>query len=594
MALSSDTLELLDASVGAGIRDGSAQVVYVIKASPMNLITGVIEDLYFASTTFKTGSGDTPANTNMLGHLVPPNVRVSVIANGRVGSGVSMARGTIRILNPRAQVLDRNDALTYDRGRFDNLRRDYSWAGREIVEYIGPEDGTFSADFEEIFSATVEDFVWNEDYIEIRPTAGVVNLDEDVQKNTYGQSYIVEYNPANDANEIEIDDADESITVFDDLTNVPKPLAYGRVYGIEPQVISKSSEIYQMHTSDKDMEAIDTVYEDGLEMTYPDDYARDLAEGTVTLVGATTGIITVDAQGAKASVLGNYIDTPGEIVYAVINAHCGTARVPDETSFLNYDTEFNYETGYYFGSSHVSRDAFVSEMLQPLGFMYRSRDDQLLVGWVKDPREETPDLTLAERDISSVRRMATMAPAWRVRIGYQPIGRVVDYNDFAGAVTEGETARQSQKYRWVEAIDEGVLARHKGVELSFETRFTARADAQALADRVLAIYNVPRDLIEVKLLHNFMRYDLGDIVRLGYARYDFTDDGDILQENGDKILLEGTGGAYITTDYIDTYFEDATGTDAIIREEHAEGSNFQVVGYVDNPANNEFSVTLWG
>ena len=75
--LSNDLIDLLEASVGAGHVDGSAQVVYVLKVAPYNRVTSASEALYFASTTFRTNASDAPANTPMLGVLTPPNVRAS-------------------------------------------------------------------------------------------------------------------------------------------------------------------------------------------------------------------------------------------------------------------------------------------------------------------------------------------------------------------------------------------------------------------------------------------------------------------------------------------------------------------------------------
>jgi hypothetical protein len=191
-----------------------------------------------------------------------------------------------------------------------------------------------------------------------------------------------------------------------------------------------------------------------------------------------------------------------------------------------------------------------------------------------------------------------------VKVGYAPIGRPISYNDFAGAVTEAEMARQSQDYRYAQAIDEGVLELHKPDEMTVNSRFTSESDAQNLADTMLRLFSRPRDIIEVSLQHKFLRYDLGEVIRVGIPRYNFIDDGYLMTEDGDKFILEESGADTLVTDGGDTIETDAgdalvtgaTGSvdEYLLKQEDENGTNFLVVGYVDNPANDEFKLTLWG
>lgn len=606
---STEMLELLDASVGAGVRDGDNELVWVLKATPYNLVTNTTEDVYFASTTFRTSSTDTPANTPMLGRLVPPNLRVSLVSGGTIANGITQTRGAIKLINHGDEGFDRNGVLVSGRGQFDSYRTMYSWDNRQAVMYVGPKDGTFVDDFEVYDTFSIAGLDWNYDEVILSPGPALTDWNKVVQSNTYGQRYVVK-----DGDSVIL--ADGSIatvdTIFDDLSNVPKPLALGHVYGIQPQVTSQRSGIYQFHAkerlSDPSPESLDTVYEDGLAMTpVPDgtDYTADLTDGTFDLLTETSATITADIKGARIGPSDSYVDRPGAIIQGSLYDYMGLEPSQVRTEDLaKLDLAYDHEAGYYFGSNHVVRKAFLDEMLRPIAFWFIARGGRFAVGWLKNPSEETPTLTLAAKDILSVKRRSTVPPAWRVRVGYAPIGKPIDYGDFAGAVTETEMARQSQAYRYVEATDEGVLDRFIAEDLTFETRIASESGAQDLAEALLTLYRKPRDIIEVDLTNKFLRYDIGDVIRVGWPRYDFIDDGLLLQENGDQLILEESGALTLVTDGGDTLITDggdslvtdgaAGANNFLAKEEHEEGSNFLVVGYVDNPASNDFKVTLWG
>ena len=587
-------LELLDASVGAGVREGSNQLVWVLRVSPMDLTTWATTDVYFASATFNDVISPMP------GRLVPPNVRVSLVSGGNISNGLTQTRGTIKIINPGDEAFDRNGALVEGRGFFDHFRKQYSWVNREAEFYVGPADGTFADDFEMYDQFNIQSFAWTDDEIILTPGPALTDWRKLVQQNAYGQGYEI------DGEDVILPDGsvEQIVTIFDNLSGVFKPLAYGQSYGVEPQLISKNSEIYQYHAGGEPVEELTKVYEDGLGFTEGPDYSHDLTNGTIDLISETSAIITADIRGAKTGPSSSYISLTGDIIQAVLRDHVGIeqADIKSET-FGDFDLEHPYESGYHFGSRAVTRDEFIKAMLAPTGFWYTARGGRLAAGWLKNPSGETASLTLAAGDIKFLRRVATTSPVWRVKVGYQPIGRPIDYSDFAGAVTEAEMARQSQGYKYAQAVDEGVLEQHKPEEMTVTSRFTSESDAQVLATTMLQLFNRPRDIIDVTLQHNFLRYDLGDVIRVGWPRYDFIDDGDLLQENGDRIILEESGALTLVTDggdIIITDGGDSLVTDGgvanqyLIKEEDADGTNFQVVGYVDNPANDEYKVTLWG
>jgi hypothetical protein len=579
MTFSASILELLDASVGADHRDGSAEVIYVARVQPISLVTR-------ATATIDVPSSTIPA-LEINGRLTPPNVRASILSNNEPSRGMTTTRGEIKFANANEKRHDRNVLLT-ERGMFDDWRAEYSWKARRVTIYIGPKEGAFPGAFEVYSAFTVDSMQFDTAEVSIRPARALTEMDAPMQSEYYTDGSI----------------ADGEL----------KHAVYGKVFGIEPQVENEATELYGVHRNNINaaergatvINAINAVYEYGLEYTPVTDYVADLATGQIDIISPTSAIITADVEGTFDNTL-TYQDRPAILMQMALDEFTEIAPGDFATGTQTaYDAEFNYECGYHFGSNEVTPEEFLAEMTAPIGYWFISRTNEFTLDWLKHPATETEDLTLAERHVSDLSIKSDLAPAWRVRIGYQPLGTTLSNDEFLGAVTESERSRQSKDYQWVDRFDVNILALYPSARsLDFPTRFTQKADAEALADQVFEIYRHPRQVIEADLTQSFLQYDIGDIVRLGVNRYDLIDDGYLLQENGDKILLEAASGFTLITDSGDTLITDSgdtlvtdaiggAGTDALLKEESALGTNMLCVGYVDNPSSRDFKVTLWG
>ncbi len=112
-------------------------------------------------------------------------------------------------------------------------------------------------------------------------------------------------------------------------------------------------------------------------------------------------------------------------------------------------------------------------------------------------------------------------PAWRVTVRWGHNWQVFNRNDLDVDTTEAFMAFASQQWREAIAEDQTVKDVHKlASDLVYETYLTQEADAQAEAERLLAMHSVARDrfLVPVKS-YLAEAVELNSVVRLQLPRF---------------------------------------------------------------------------
>lgn len=114
-------------------------------------------------------------------------------------------------------------------------------------------------------------------------------------------------------------------------------------------------------------------------------------------------------------------------------------------------------------------------------------------------------------------------PAWKITVNYLRMWTVLDADSIAAAVSEANRAKFSREYRSVTAEDAGVKDQYpEAVELFFDTVLINESDAQDLADHLLTLYGVKRNLYRLTASYDAdlaAAIDLGDVVKIYYPRF---------------------------------------------------------------------------
>jgi hypothetical protein len=112
-------------------------------------------------------------------------------------------------------------------------------------------------------------------------------------------------------------------------------------------------------------------------------------------------------------------------------------------------------------------------------------------------------------------------PVYAVTVRWGRLG-VVQGTDLAGAVTDVRRAYLAKEWREVRSLDASVQTAHPlAPELIMDTLLTTEADADAEADRVLALRSVLRDRygFRIPLDEDSVTVDLGQVVSLTHDRF---------------------------------------------------------------------------
>lgn len=266
-----------------------------------------------------------------------------------------------------------------------------------------------------------------------------------------------------------------------------------------------------------------------------DHAAADLAGATLT----TTQFATASATGAGLVRLGGALG--GEPQFGCRGVPAAGLTAPSIARWLLLRRAGG-------GAIGATLDALAASATAPAGLWlgdrasYRQAVEPLCRswgGWLIPDRFDTwqagalpaspgaPLLTLDEHDVVRIEQDdAELArPVWRVRVNHAEVLSVMSRSQLAPAAWE--TARETllrDRWRTAEAVSAAAQARPDRRELEVETALRARADAQALADRLLSLLSLrpdgePRMSLRVAVEMTAARLAVphGGTVRLAYA-----------------------------------------------------------------------------
>jgi hypothetical protein len=466
---------------------------------------------YSSDLGYTTGAGDTPAATQFLPRIIQPgNYTVSAFEQGRTFGASRVGYGEI--------ILDNQD------GALDDLVN-YGFDGRRAVLRAGYEGDAYPAGFTTVYTATVEQAVFDWDRVVLRLRDRQADLQTPLARDVFAGG-----NPL----PLGLEGND------DDIKGQIKPLVLGQVLNITPPLCNTSKLIYAVsvgtagaadNITDWDgitdfdgvtsffggvSEGCDnvTVYDAGLALTPEADYTSELdmmttapsagcyrvwpAGGYFRLGSTPSGEVTCDASdntGAAA--------TAKNLITRILETYKGWTTADYSTADLTaLDTLNSDSLGVWFNNEIPTVSDILDIVCNSVGACWSFDADGIFRVSRIDPPTGAADFTITGEAIRRLERKSSAdtgagVPAFRVRIKW---GRnyTVQRSGLAGAVDNARRAWVAQEYRDEVATDETVLTKHlNSPELPFSTNLIAAPTTEAA--RRLAIYSVRRDRIEATL-----------------------------------------------------------------------------------------------
>jgi hypothetical protein len=330
-----------------------------------------------------------------------------------------------------------------------------------------------------------------------------------------------------------------------DLANTPKPHCYGEVYNIEPVLVDSTNFVYQVH--DGAIQAIDAVYQGGVALTLTTDYTVDLTNGRFTLVAAPTGIITADVKGSKPG--GTYLETVADIIQHIVEDHAGFTYPGDfdTASFTALNSANSSTVGVYDrGMTTVAN--VLDRLINTIGGFYGfDRDGKFQVGQVA-LATGSADAEFDKTTIIEITRQASAVPNYQVRMDYKKNYRVMGESDFDASITSAQRDYLVREADVAIAEDTAVQTPYpNSTALIVDSLFAGSSAASTEATRLLNIYKTQRDFYRILVKTQPYTLKLNDVVKITFNRYNLS-----------------------------------------------SGKLFRVISIVEDAANNEVELELWG
>jgi len=465
---------------------------------------GTLQTFYVSTDRFVTAPTDTPANTAFEPSLTDPgSIGISAFGDGRTGGGTKLEVGEIVLANANGQY----DAWI-----------NYGFDGRAVTIRTGTT-GAYPGAFSTILTGTVE-------AVEATRKQVVIRL-RDKQFIFAVPVLTTKYAGTNSLpNGLE--------GTATDIKGQAKPRTLGKVFNIQPAFINTSKLTFQV--SDGAVSDIVAVYDRGASITKGADYANStllqaaapgagtyitcFAEGLFRLGTSPAGEITVDVtQGANAAAR-----TVAQILKQLAldaGVASGSISAADVTAL---DTANSAVVGLYVSGDTTFQQA-MDQIAASVGAFYGFDGAGVLrMGRLAAP-SGTAVTTLEDFHILNIERRVlrdVSIPIWSATVNHTRLG-VAQPNDLAGAVTAATRAYLASEYRAEVATDAAIKTQFLlAPDMTVDTLLTSASDAATEAARLLALFKVRRDALDVTVRSDVVASNalkLMDVITVKSARF---------------------------------------------------------------------------
>jgi hypothetical protein len=317
-----------------------------------------------------------------------------------------------------------------------------------------------------------------------------------------------------------------------DLKGRIKQVCYGSVREVGLQPANPYDLIYL--ASDGVVQSI-TVYDGGVALTGDGDnadiaalraatiaaghYRTCKALGLVRLGGTPTFTLTADVvEGASSAAR-----SAAQIARRMLLDFGIPSNEIITGSFDELDDANDAICGYVIDDDRTALTAIRDVLASISGWIVPNRDGSLGVGLWREPTAGI-NFDVEEESLgNSLQRVDGEPPVWRVTLRYARVNTVQAAGSLAGSVSAERQAYLGTEWRQVVAEDASIKIKHLNArEITVDTYLQDGVDAQAEADRLLALNKIEREIYELTLpLSSGWTGDVGLAMTITHPRLGF-------------------------------------------------------------------------
>lgn len=498
----------------------SPRNVYVVEVVPAIDAAGTTTTFLFSTEGWATLPTDTPANTLVKARLDQPgNFRRELFSGNRTVGAVRPSFGECTLINSDGDL---------------DIFAKYGFDGREFKLSYGPVGGAYPSDFTVLLKASLRGATFDLKRVKLIIRDRMEILDRPLSQSVF----------AGTGNE-------EGTT---ELTGKRKPLAFGNIRSMKPQLLDQNSLLYSIGAPPTGKEALALYTTDGQGglLSYATGQTPPLASFASSvndLVTATIdpgyywmypplGLLRVGSQPAFDLTTGVTVNNPSG---GALQAELGTLlsqmataagiTTADSGDIAAVDSAKDNIYGYSLNSDETALSAMSKLASSALCWFGMGADDVLHMGVLATPTG-TPVVTLRSHDFTAIEKLDggdtnRLIPIWRATA--QCSTNYATQSSFATSATQLEKSWAETMWPGkVVSSDSSVKNKHPyademTVDVYGGTNLTGDPNTDgSAASTAMALYGVDRELIQVSLPLRpeiFSLMEIGSVVEIIFPRY---------------------------------------------------------------------------
>jgi hypothetical protein len=491
-------------------------LTYLVEIAAYDTGAAAVTTLRFSSQPYLHPTAPGPYD-NRLKDL--PTFRRDIFGKNTTGGAGAVSQGDLTIANPD--------------GELDNLR-DFGLAGQACSILLGDDQDPYSS-FVPFIVGRVEQALFDFETVRIRLKDRLQDLQQNLQPDKFAGDNVLP----------------DGLEGADNLKGKPKSKAYGQVGNAT--VVCVNTARLEFIVNDGPVQDVLAVRDAGALLSRGANYtdqadmdANQPSPGQYRLwpAGGYFRIRTSPTGGVSADIYqgpGAAGRTAAQVALAIVT---GTGGIPagdvNMSDVAALDADNSSVVGIWL-ENETNFSAALDQVLGSVGAWYGfDRIGQFRMQRMESP-SSSPTTTLrkfglgtdaevGDLDILDCRFLSTNdqdkgVPTWRVSLSYAHNYTVLTGTTVAGSVSDTDRTYLAVADRNVISSDASVqIANPLAVQKEVTTLLANQADAQAEADRVLALYKVRRDFIEIDTPltpEALQSLDLGQTVRVIIDRFGY-------------------------------------------------------------------------